>query len=75
MMNCSIEGCPGKYERGEVMQTVRHRGQVVVIDHVPAELCSVCGDALLRPEAVRRIETLLQDGRLPSSAVLLFEFA
>lgn len=74
-MNCSIEGCPGKYERGEVMQTVRHRGQVVVIDHVPAELCSVCGDALLAPETVRRIETLLQDGRLPSAAVPLFEFA
>ncbi|MCD6552687.1 MAG: YgiT-type zinc finger protein [Anaerolineae bacterium] len=23
-------------------------GQIVVIDHVPAEVCSVCGDVLLR---------------------------
>lgn len=74
-MNCSIEGCPGKYESGEIIQTLRHRGQVVVIDHVPAELCSVCGDTLLDPETVRRIETLLQDGRLPAAAAPLFEFA
>ena len=40
-MKCSIDGCPGEYEAGKVMHTVRHRGQVIVIDHVPAEVCSV----------------------------------
>ena len=36
--------------------TVKHRGEVIVIDHVPAEVCSVCGDVLLAPETVDRIE-------------------
>ena len=36
-MNCSIEGCPGEYEHRETLHTVRYRGQVVVIDYVPAE--------------------------------------
>lgn len=60
-MECSIDGCPGEYEAGKVMHTVRHHGQVMVIDHVPADICSVCRDVLLRPDTVRRIEALIQD--------------
>lgn len=74
-MKCSIDGCPGEYEAGRVMHTVRHRGQVIVIDHVPAEICSVCGDVLLRPETVRRIEALLEEQNQPASTVPLYEFA
>ena len=78
-MKCSIEGCPGEYETKSVMHTVRHRGQVVVIDHVPAEACSVCGDVLFTPDTVRRIEDLLRESsaasRAPSRSVPLYEFA
>ena len=41
-MKCSIEGCPGEYEEQKIVHTVRHHGQVIVIDQVPAEVCSVC---------------------------------
>ena len=74
-MTCSIDGCPGEYAEGSVMHMVRHRGQVVVIDHVPADVCSVCGDVLLKPETVRRIESLLQDRHQPVRTVPLYEFA
>ena len=74
-MKCSIEGCPGVYGKGTVMHTVRHHGQVIVIDHVPAEVCSVCGDVLLRPETVRRIEVLLDEQNQPTSTVPLYEYA
>jgi len=40
------------------MHTVRHKGQIIVIDHVPANIRSLCGDALLKPDAVRKIESL-----------------
>ena len=56
MKNCSIEGCTGSYERREVTHTVRHQGEIVVIDHVPAEVCSVCGDVLFDAATVRGIE-------------------
>ena len=62
-MKCSIDGCPGEYEAEKVMHTVRHRGQVTVIDHVPADVCSVCGDVLLEPDTVRRIEPCFKKGR------------
>ena len=74
-MRCSIDGCPGEYEVEKVMHTVRHHGQVMVIDHVPADICSVCGDVLLRSDTVRRIEALLQEKHQPVSTVPLYEFA
>ncbi len=74
-MKCSIEGCPGEYEERKIVHTVRHQGQVIVIDHVPAEVCPVCGDVLLNPETVRRIEVLLQTAPHPASKVPLYEYA
>ena len=74
-MKCSIEGCPGEYEERKIVHTVRHKGQVIVIDHVPAEVCSVCGDVLLKPETVRHIETLLETEAHPTSTVPLYEYA
>lgn len=72
-MKCSIQGCPGEYEARKILQTLRHRGRVVVIDNVPADVCLVCGDVLLKPDAVRRIEALLQTATQPASTVPLYE--
>jgi YgiT-type zinc finger domain-containing protein len=73
-MKCSIEGCPGEYEKRKITHTVRHKGKVVVIDRVPAQVCSVCGDILLKPETVRRIEALLRTEARPKSTVPLYEY-
>ena len=73
-MKCSIEGCPGAYEKKPIVHTVRFRGQTVVIDRVPAEVCSVCGDVLLLPETVRQIETLLRSAAPPLRTVPLYEY-
>ena len=74
-MKCSIDGCPGTYESESVVHTVRHAGQLVVIDHVPADVCSVCGDVLLKPDTVRRIEALLDEQQEPATTVPLYEYA
>lgn len=54
---------------------VNYHGQVIVIDHVPAEVCTVCGDVRLKPETVRRIESLLQTATRPARTVPLYEYA
>jgi YgiT-type zinc finger domain-containing protein len=74
-VKCTIVGCPGTYEVRTVVHTVRHRGEVIVIDHVPAEVCNVCGDVLLAPETVRRIEALLAATPPRLRTVPLYEFA
>lgn len=74
-MNCSMQGCPGEYESKEITHTVRHKGRIVVIDHVPAEVCSICGDVLLTPDTVRHIEALLRTATEPARTVPLYEYA
>ena len=74
-MKCSIQGCPGEYGERKIVHVVRENDRVIVIDHVPAEVCSVCGDVLLRPETVRRIEELLRSRPRPASTVPLYEYA
>ena len=74
-MKCSFCGCPGEYEEREIAHTVRHNGQLIMIDHVPAEVCSLCGDVLLAPETVRHIEALLKDTAEPVGTAPLYEYA
>jgi len=74
-MKCTIQGCPGNYEDRRILHTVRHRGRVVVIDKVPAEVCDVCGDVLLHPETVTHLERLLQDVGEPTRTAPVYEYA
>ncbi|NUQ37719.1 MAG: YgiT-type zinc finger protein [Caldilineales bacterium] len=74
-MKCRIERCPGIYETGEIAHTVRRHGQVIVIDGVPADVCMVCGDVLLKPATVGHIESLLHALPQPARMVPLFEYA
>jgi len=74
-MNCTVQGCPGEYEPREIVHIVRYHGEVVLIDHVPAEVCSICGDALLPPDAVRRIERILRERKAPARMAPVYEYA
>ena len=73
-MKCSIQGCPGEYEQRPVLHTVRRNGRVIVIDHVPADVCSFCGDVLFGAEAVRRIETILATPAHPAGTAPVYEY-
>lgn len=74
-MKCSIQGCTGKYEEKTIIHTVKHGDEVFVFDHVPAEVCTVCGDTLLNPETVRHIEELLARKRSSKRMIPLYEYA
>jgi YgiT-type zinc finger domain-containing protein len=74
-MQGSVGECPGEYEERKIVHTARYRGRVVVIDGVPAKVCQICGDVLLRPEVVRRIEALLQSSDAPAAMVPLYDYA
>jgi YgiT-type zinc finger domain-containing protein len=73
-MKCSMSGCSGEYEARQIVHTVQHHGQILVINHVPAEVCTVCGDVLLKPETARRIEALVQTPTQPMGSVPLYEY-
>lgn len=73
-MRCNIEGCPGGYEQREVVHTVRQGNRIIVIDHVPAEICNNCGDVLFTPDTVRKIEALRRTAIPPVRTVPLYDF-
>lgn len=75
MMNCNITGCPGEYEARLIVHTIKFQGEIIVINDVPAEVCSICGDTLLTPETVRQIERMLYTKTRPAKVVPLYEFA
>ncbi len=74
-MKCSIKGCPGEYENKNIVQTVQPKGQVIVIENVPAEVCTICGDVLLKPETALKIENIIANHAQPKSTVPLYEYA
>lgn len=74
-MKCSIQGCPGEYEDKMIVHTVQKKGQVFVFEHVPAEVCSVCGDTILTSDTVRHIESLLKEKTKPQRMIPLYEYA
>lgn len=73
-MKCSIKDCLGEYEKKNIVHTLCHEDDVMVIDHVPAEVCSVCGDTLLNPETIRHIENIVEN-ESPDRTVPLYEYA
>lgn len=74
-MKCSIRECAGQYEDRTIVHTVTHQGRIAVIAGVPAEVCRVCGDVLLRPATVRRIEEILSAAEEPARTAPVYEFA
>ncbi len=57
-MKCSINDCPGAYDRKLVTHSDRPGGELLVIDHLPALVCDTCGDLLFEPETIERIEPI-----------------
>ena len=73
-MKCNIHGCPGEYEQREVVHTIRQGERIIVIDHVPAEVCTICGDVLFTPETVRKLESLRHTATPSTRTVPLYDF-
>jgi YgiT-type zinc finger domain-containing protein len=74
-MKCANRRCSGEYRARDLAYTVRYGGEVMVIDHVPVAVCTVCGDVRLAPETLVRIEELLRAETQPTRTVPLLEFA
>ncbi|GAK59670.1 hypothetical protein U27_06655 [Candidatus Vecturithrix granuli] len=60
-MKCSIQGCPGEYEEKMIIHVVMRDKDFYMFDHVPAEVCSICGDTLLKSETIRKLEKCMKE--------------
>ena len=74
-MKCGIQGCPGQYEPKKIVHTLQRGSDIFVFEHVPAEVCSVCGDTLLTPRTIKRLEDLLSARSKPGRIAPVYEYA
>jgi YgiT-type zinc finger domain-containing protein len=42
-MKWHIEDCAGEIEAKSVIHTVRSKGRTLVIEYLPADVCTLCG--------------------------------
>jgi YgiT-type zinc finger domain-containing protein len=75
MMKCSIQGCPGRYRRKLIIHPLRRGREVLVFEKVPAEVCDVCSDTLLKPQTIQHIEKLLLRNAKPRRHAALNAYA
>lgn len=74
-MKCSIQGCSGHYEPRQIVHTLHRGSEILVIEHVPADVCSVCGDTLLAPQTIQHLENLLHTKSKPYRTAPVYEYA
>jgi YgiT-type zinc finger domain-containing protein len=58
-VNCPL--CRAETEERLITYVQELDGRIVIIENVPAEVCVQCGERLLTPEVVRRIQKLVWD--------------
>ena len=57
-MNCFH--CQGELRRGSTTYTINRRGYHIIIDNVPAWICSQCGEPLFDEKQVDAIQRLIR---------------
>ncbi|MGO8945893.1 MAG: YgiT-type zinc finger protein [Syntrophobacteraceae bacterium] len=65
MKNCSIRQCPGQCEERRITHVVKYHGEVIVLENVPAEVCSECGEVILPLSSLEATETMLKNPGKP----------
>lgn len=60
-----------------VTYTLQLGEKLVVVEHVPARVCSQCGEQLYAPETVERLQRTVWDKKTPSRLVeaQVYDFA
>ncbi len=51
--------CKGDLEETEITYPTEYKGRVIVVDHVPALVCTQCGESALRPEVAKKLQKIV----------------
>jgi len=52
--------CKGSLEEKKITLDLRIEGKLMVIENVPAQVCSQCGETVLTPETGEKVEKLVK---------------
>ncbi|MDP3767745.1 MAG: type II toxin-antitoxin system MqsA family antitoxin [Dehalococcoidia bacterium] len=69
--------CRGDLERKTIRYTSEYEGKVVVVENVPALVCTQCGEALLEPDVAEKLQEIVwgKSGQAHRLEVDAYDFA
>lgn len=67
--------CEGKIVPGTTTVTVDYESGVVVMRHVPADVCDQCGEAWLNDNIAEQLEENVQSARSQSKQIAVIDMA
>jgi|BarGraNGADG00312_1021997.scaffolds.fasta_scaffold228832_1 YgiT-type zinc finger domain-containing protein len=75
MKKCPL--CSGELERKTVTHPQEYKGVIYIIENVPVEVCVQCGEVLLRPDVLEKIQELVWSEKAPdrTTAVPVYDLA
>ena len=57
MKKCPI--CGGVMENKKITYPQEYKGRIVILENVPAEVCRQCGEVLLKPDVLKKVQELV----------------
>ncbi len=63
MMKCPL--CGGELEAKTVTHPQEYGGRIIILENVPAEVCQQCGEVLIRPDVLGRMQELVWSDTAP----------
>ena len=66
-MKCNF--CKGEIEERLIRYVQDFQGRVVIIENVPAEVCTQCGEQLLRPDVAEKLQQIVW-GEVPRAGTV-----
>ena len=75
MSNCPL--CGGKLEDRAIKHPQEHKGEIGILENVPAQVCLQCGEVLLRPDVLERVQEAVWSGAVPkrTASVPVYDLA
>ena len=58
--------CGGQLEAKSITHTQQYEGKVFILENIPAEVCRQCGEVLIRPDVVERMQELVWSNGSPT---------
>jgi len=66
-MTCAF--CRGELEERLIRYVSDFEGRVIIVENVPAGVCTQCGEKIIRPEVVERIQRVVWQHPSPERSV------
>ena len=63
MKQCPL--CGGELEGRAVTYPQEYKGRIVLLENVPAEVCRQCGEVLVQPDVLERVQKIVWSEAAP----------